>query len=111
MHPIVASGGVADNYNVATVNGTLTVGKAALTVTANDQSKVYGAADPTLTSTPSGTLYYGDSYAVIGGGSLSTVTGAAATAGTHVITASGDRAAERRVGKESSSRRAPNPST
>src|SRR5258707_6784937 len=50
----------------------------------------YGATDPTLTSTPSGTLYYGDSYAVIGGGLLSTVTGAAATAGTHLNTTSLD---------------------
>src|SRR5260221_5507057 len=84
-----ASGGTADNYNVVTANGTLTVSKAAaLTVTANDQSKVYGAADPSLTSTPSGTLYYTDTYAVISGVSLSTVTGAAATAGTHAITAS-----------------------
>src|SRR5258706_5211906 len=69
------------------------VGKAALTVTANDQSKVYGAADPALASTPSGTLYYGDTYAVISGVSLSTDTGAAATAGAHTITATGGTAA------------------
>src|SRR5262249_30994024 len=62
---------------------------AALTVTADDQSKVYGAADPTLTYTPSGTLYYGDTYSVISGVAMSTTTGAAATAGNHAITASG----------------------
>ena len=65
------------------------VTKAPLTVTADDKSKVYGAADPALTYTPSGTLYYGDTYAVISGVTLSTTTGAAATAGTHTITASG----------------------
>ena len=92
-HPIVASGGTAANYAITDVNGTLTVSKAALTVTANHQSKTYGGADPTLTYTPSGTLYYGDTYAVISGVSLSTTTGAAATAGTHPIVASGGTAA------------------
>ena len=67
--------------------------QAALTVTADNQSKTYGAADPTLTYTPSGTLYYGDTYAVISGVTLATTTGAAATAGTHTITASGGTAA------------------
>src|SRR5207247_7040094 len=88
-HVITATGGTADNYNVVDVNGTLTVSKAAaLTATADNQSKVYGAADPTLTYTPSGTLFYSDTYAVITGVSLSTATGAAATAGAHPITAS-----------------------
>src|SRR5207248_1040902 len=40
--------------------GTLVVSKAALTVTADYQSKVYGAADPFLTYTVTGTTYYGD---------------------------------------------------
>ena len=89
-HAIVASGGVAANYNVVDVNGTLTVSKAAaLTVTADPKSKVYGAADPTLSYTPSGALYYGDTYAVIGGVALSTTTGASATVGSHAIVASG----------------------
>ncbi len=92
-HAITASGGTAANYAISDVNGTLTVSKASLTVTADDQSKVYGAADPTLTFTPSGNLYYTDTYAVITGVSLSTATGAAATAGTHAITASGGTAA------------------
>src|SRR5205823_9522236 len=74
------------------------VGKAAaMTVTAVDKSKLYGAADPALTYTPSGTLYYTDTYAVISGVGLSTTTGAAATAGTHTITASGGTAANYNV--------------
>src|SRR5439155_26227178 len=90
---ITASGGAAVNYNVVTANGTLTVGKAAaLTATADNKSKTYGAADPALSYTPSGTLYYTDTYAVITGVSLSTTIGAAATAGTHAITASGGTA-------------------
>ena len=93
-HPITVSGGTAVNYNVTDVDGTLTVSKAAsLTVTADAEGKVYGAADPSLTYTPSGTLYYGDTYAVISGVSLSTTTGAAATAGIHAITVTGGTAA------------------
>ena len=92
-HTITATGGTAANYTITDVNGTLTVSKAPLTVTADNKSKVYGAADPTLTYTPSGTLYYGDTYSVISGVTLSTTTGAAATAGTHTITASGGTAA------------------
>ena len=92
-HNITASGGTAANYAFTDVNGTLTVSQAALIVTANNKSKVYGASDPSLTYTSSGTLYYSDGYSVITGVSLSTTTGAAATARTHTITASGGTAA------------------
>src|SRR5206468_7736589 len=36
--------GVASNYSITYTNGTLTVNAAALTITANNQSKTYGAA-------------------------------------------------------------------
>jgi hypothetical protein len=42
------------NYSVTISNGTLTVGPAALTVTADNQSRVYGSANPTLTGTVTG---------------------------------------------------------
>ena len=44
-YPIVATNGTlsAANYAFSFVNGTLTVGQASLTVTANDQGKFYGA--------------------------------------------------------------------
>ena len=92
-HTITATGGTAANYAVTDATGVLTVSKAPLTVTADDKSKVYGAADPTLTYSASGTLYYTDTYAVISGVTLATATGAAATAGTHAITAAGGTAA------------------
>ncbi|HTG67139.1 MAG TPA: MBG domain-containing protein, partial [Flavobacterium sp.] len=84
---VVVSGACAPS---ATSDGnvTLTVNKASLTVTADDKGKTYGGADPALTYTPSGTLFYGDGYSVITGVNLSTATGAAATYGTHAITAS-----------------------
>ncbi len=91
-HTITALGGSAGNYDVNNINGTLTVSKASLTVTAQDREKVYGASDPILDYTPSGTLYYTDTYSVISGLILSTVTDASATFGTHAITATGGSA-------------------
>ncbi|MGV0963538.1 MAG: beta strand repeat-containing protein, partial [Polynucleobacter sp.] len=42
------------NYDFSAVNGTLTIDKAHLTVTANNQSRIYGAANPTFTQTITG---------------------------------------------------------
>ncbi|HLB10504.1 MAG TPA: MBG domain-containing protein, partial [Gemmatimonadaceae bacterium] len=61
-YPIIASGATSDNYEITFVNGTLTITPAPLTITADDKSKVYGAALPPLTSTPVG-LVNGDTYA------------------------------------------------
>src|SRR5205807_1610433 len=71
--------------------GTLTVTKAAaLTVTADNKGKVYGAAEPTLSYMVTGTTYYTDAaQAVVSGVALSTTIGSAATAGTHAIVATG----------------------
>jgi hypothetical protein len=93
-HTITASGGTAANYNVTTGNGTLTVSKAALTVSADDKAKVYGDADPALSYTVNAAqLKYTDTAGVVSGVGLSTNTGAVATAGTHTITATGGTAA------------------
>ena len=52
-YPITAAQGnlAAANYSFAFRNGTPTVTPAVLTVTANNQTKSYGAVNPTLTST------------------------------------------------------------
>ena len=92
-HTITVTGGTAANYTITDVDGTLTVTKAPLTVTADNKSKVYGAADPTLTYTVSGALYYGDGPSVVSGVTLATATGTAATVGTHPITVTGGSAA------------------
>src|SRR5205085_1037148 len=64
-----ATGTAADlaNYSVTTVNGKLTVTPAPLTVKADDQTKVYGDANPPLTGTVTG-VKNGDAV----GGSYST---------------------------------------
>ena len=92
-YQITASGLISSNYSITFVPGTLTVSKAPLTVTADNKTVVVGGAVPTLTFSPGGTLYYGDSYSVISGVVLSTTTGAAAAVGTYPITASGGTAA------------------
>jgi filamentous hemagglutinin family protein len=98
-HPILATGVTATNYAITDVNGLLTVSKATvpLSVTANTQTKVYGGADPTLTDTITGPLFYGDTTGVVSGVTLSTVTGAAATGGPHPIVVSGGIAANYNV--------------
>ena len=47
-YTITASGAVDADYTISYVAGTLTVTPAALTITADNQTKVYGAALPTL---------------------------------------------------------------
>jgi hypothetical protein len=71
-YDITLTGGSDTNYSLVLSNGTLTVTLAALTVTADSQSKVYGDNDPTLTyKITSGALLNGDSLA----GTLTRVAG------------------------------------
>ena len=53
-YAITASGAVDSDYTISYVAGTLTVTPAPLTITANNQTKVYGAALPTLTASYTG---------------------------------------------------------
>ncbi|MBF9143814.1 MBG domain-containing protein [Hymenobacter properus] len=46
----------ATNYSFAPANGTLTIGKAPLTVSADDKGKLYGQANPTFTGTLTGVM-------------------------------------------------------
>ena len=90
-YTITASGAVDSDYTITYVAGTLTVTTAALTITANNQTKVYGAALPTLTASYTG-FVNGDTSASLTTQPTLTTT---ATASSHVagnpytITASG----------------------
>ncbi|MFT3823639.1 MAG: MBG domain-containing protein [Chitinophagaceae bacterium] len=53
-YAITPGGLIATNYTITYVNGTLTINKATLSVTADAQTKVYGSADPALTYTATG---------------------------------------------------------
>ena len=77
-----ASGLSATNYSFTTSNGTLTVTQVVLTVTAENKTKVYGAALPALTATYAG-FVNGDTVAVLSGAPTVTTT---ATTGSGVGT-------------------------
>jgi hypothetical protein len=91
-HAITPSGGSDNNYSYAYVNGTLTIGKAALTATADDKTREYGSANPTATITYAG-FKNGETAAVLD--TQPTISFAASANGTanagttHAITPSG----------------------
>ena len=53
-YTITPGGGVSSNYTFNYVNGTLTIGDATLTVTANSFTRLYGDPNPTFTGTITG---------------------------------------------------------
>ena len=79
-YTIIASGGVDGDYGFAYVAGTLAVTPATLTITADDQSKPYGAELPTLTASYSGLVNGDTSASLATGPTLSTT----ATDASHV---------------------------
>ncbi|EHQ25599.1 MBG domain-containing protein [Mucilaginibacter paludis] len=88
-YPIIINGAVSANYNINYVYGTLTVSKAALTITATNQSKVYGSVNPALTASYSG-FVNGETQSVLTTqASLSTTATTASAAGIYPITVNG----------------------
>ena len=85
----VAARGTDSNYNLTLVNGTLTIDKAHLTVTADPQSRLYGAANPTLTTTVSGFVNDQNlsTAGVTGAGSATTTAVPTTNVGTATISA------------------------
>jgi hypothetical protein len=66
-YSIVPSGAASTNYKIVYNPGTLTIGKAIMAVTANPQTKDYGAADPPLSYTAIG-FVNGDNSGIFTGG-------------------------------------------
>ena len=84
--PLAAGGNLA-NYNVVYVNGTLTVDKAALTVTPTNQSVVAGSVLPSLSATITG-FVNGDAPTVVTGSpALTTTATSSSPAGSYPIVA------------------------
>jgi hypothetical protein len=86
-YAIVAAGGVASNYTIHYVTGTLTITPAQLAIVADDQSMIYGGTLTALTAQFTG-LVNGDTSSAVTGLALTTVP-ASSHAGTYDITASG----------------------
>ncbi|WP_337966084.1 MBG domain-containing protein [uncultured Flavobacterium sp.] len=88
-YPIVASGAIDSNYTITFVNGNLTVTTATLTITADDKSKTYGSANPTLTASYTG-FVNGDTAASLDTpATLSTIAVTGSPVGSYPIVASG----------------------
>ena len=92
-YPITITKGGVSNYNVTYVDGTLTIKKAALTITAENKSKTYGEDNPTLTFTCSGFVNDETSAVLAPQPTLDTEATVASGVGTYDITASGADAA------------------
>ncbi|MFQ6603639.1 beta strand repeat-containing protein, partial [Flavobacterium sp. C3NV] len=88
-YTITASGAVSDNYDFTYVNGTLTITKAVLTITADDKTKIYGSANPTLTASYSGFVNGDTASSLATPPTISTTALDASPVGTYTITASG----------------------
>jgi hypothetical protein len=88
-YPISVSGAVDPNYTISFVPGTLTVTAAALTITANDQTKVYGTAVPSLTVHYTGFVNGDTAGSLTTAATVTTPATAASGVGSYPITASG----------------------
>ncbi len=88
-YTITASGAVDPDYSISYVAGTLTVTAAPLTITANNQTKIYGAALPTLTASYSGFVNGDTPASLTTQPTLTTTATASSHVGTYAITASG----------------------
>ncbi|HVW15736.1 MAG TPA: MBG domain-containing protein, partial [Mucilaginibacter sp.] len=88
-YTIAASGAVMQNYTVVYQSGVLTIKKAPLTVTADNQSRLYGAANPELTISYSGFVDGDDASNLSNAGIASTTAGANTPLGTYPITVKG----------------------
>ena len=88
-YSITASGAASPNYTISYTSGTLTVNEAALTITAVNTSKLYGAAVPALTARYSGFVNGDAASSLTTPPALATTATAASPVGTYPITASG----------------------
>ena len=86
-YAITPSGLTSDNYDIAFVDGELEITKKALTITAEDKTKVYGAADPAFTVTYDGFEFSDDVTDL--GGILAFARALGENVGNYVITPSG----------------------
>jgi uncharacterized delta-60 repeat protein len=85
-YSVSASGLSSTDYAINFTPGTLNITKATLTVRADDKSKIYGAANPSLTSTITGFVNGDSSSVVTGTPGLATAATSASDVGSYAIT-------------------------
>ena len=88
-YSITSAGGAFDNnYDFTYASGTLTITKAALTVTVNNTSRAYGAANPTFTFNYAGFLNGEDASVLDNAATATTPANALSAVGSYAITGS-----------------------
>jgi hypothetical protein len=87
-YPIILMGGSAVNYALTLRNGALTVSKALLTLTADNQTRMYGAANPALTYHLIGFLNGDSAASLTGAPAITTSATATSNVGTYPIAVS-----------------------
>ncbi len=92
-YAITAAGADADNYSFNYVNGNLAITKALITVTADNQTRVYGASDPAFTVSYDGFKNSEGTGVLMSGATASTAALITDHVGNYAITASGANAA------------------
>jgi hypothetical protein len=92
-YPINCSGVSSTNYSTTFVPGALTVTPAALTIAANNATRLYGGANPAFTASSSGFVNGDNASVLIGVLSCSTTATPASPVGTYPVTCSGQSAA------------------
>ncbi|WP_171475859.1 beta strand repeat-containing protein [Frigoriglobus tundricola] len=88
-YAITASGAVDGNYTISYVPGALSVTAAPLTITADNQTKVYGAAVPPLTASYTGFVNGDTAASLTTPPALATTATSSSPGGSYVITVSG----------------------
>lgn len=97
QYDIVMSGGVAKNYDLKTSNGILTINKADLRVTANNESRQYYEDNPTFTCYYSGFVNNENESVLTQKPTISTTARKTSDAGTYPITISNGNAKNYRL--------------
>lgn len=88
-YPITPHGGSSPNYTLSYVNGVLSVGKALLTITANNASMTYGGTVPAFSVSYSGFVNGDNASSLTTQPTVTTTASSSSPAGTYSITASG----------------------
>ena len=97
QYSIVISGGIAKNYDLKTSNGVLTINKADLRVTANNESRQYYEDNPTFTCYYSGFVNNENESVLTQKPTISTTARKTSDAGTYPITISNGNAKNYRI--------------
>jgi hypothetical protein len=84
----IQAAGTSSNYDITFDDGTLSVTPAPLTVTVDDQTRTYGAANPTLSYTASG-FVLGQDASALQGFAITTTATQASNVGSYALRASG----------------------